>query len=330
MFEFIGVTKFLAFASVILSFVYVVYSLIIKKWKYFSERNIVCYERGIPVFGTLFGSTEMILGKKSLPEYSQEIYQKYSERKFVGMYDIGGKPSLLIRDPDLVNKISIKDFDHFVNHFFQLDRSLDPIVGRTLFGMTNQKWRDIRSTLSPLFTGSKMRYMLTLINDCAQDFNAFIRDEILTKSNTSSREYDISTLIMRLSNDIIGSTAFGLQTNTLRQPENEFYKMGLEVAYGIVGVKAMVLLAFPKLAKLFNIKILTDRHDKFFRSALKLTIEERQKRKIVRNDMLNLLLLAKEGQLNDEVKDVESDQDTGFATVSEFLSAKTNEKLKSN
>lgn len=330
MFEFVGITKFLAFAVVILSFVHVVYSLIVKKWNYFPERNIVCYERGVPVIGTFLGSIQTILGKKSLPDFSQEIYQKYSDRKFVGMYDIGGKPSMLIRDPDLINKISIKDFDHFVNHFFQLDRNLDPIVGRTLFGMTNQKWRDMRSTLSPLFTGSKMRYMLRLINDCCQDFNAFIRNEISSTPNTNSREYNISTLIMRLSNDIIGSTAFGIQTNTLREPDNEFYKMGLEVAYGIVGLKAMIIVAFPKLAALFKIKILTDRHDKFFRSALKSTIEERQKRNIVRNDMLNLLLLAKEGQLNDEVKDVESDQDTGFATVSEFLSAKTNEKLKSN
>ncbi|KAJ6637895.1 putative cytochrome P450 9h1, partial [Pseudolycoriella hygida] len=73
--------------------------------------------------------------------------------------------------------------------------------------------------------------------------------------------------------------------------------------------------------------ILSDNHDTFFRNVIHGSIEEREKKKIVRNDMLNLLLLAKEGKLNDE-KDKESDQDTGFATVSEFMTAKTTEKLK--
>lgn len=153
MFELIGLTKCLAVVLVILSFVHVIYLLIIKNWNYFSERGIICYERGIPVFGTFLGNLETILGKKSIPEYSQDVYQKYLDRKFIGIYDIGGKPSLFIRDPEVINKISIKDFDHFVNHFFQLDKNLDPIVGRTLFTMTNQRWRDMRSTLSPLFTG---------------------------------------------------------------------------------------------------------------------------------------------------------------------------------
>lgn len=70
MFEF-NFTKFLAFALVISIFLRVVYLLIVKNWNYFSERNIVCYERGMPVIGTLLGNVQTILGKKSLPELSQ-------------------------------------------------------------------------------------------------------------------------------------------------------------------------------------------------------------------------------------------------------------------
>lgn len=173
-----------------------------------------------------------------------------------------------------------------------------------------------------------MRYMLSLMIERVQDFNSYIRNDILSKTKTNSQEYNMMDLMMRLTNDIIGSTAFGLNINTLREPDNEFFKMGKEIAYAIMGVKALVLLAFPKMAKWLRLKILTDQNDHFFRGVIHNSIEERQKNKIVRNDMLHLLLLAKEGKLNDQ-KDNENDQDTGFATISEVIATKTTEKLKS-
>lgn len=272
----------------------------------------------------------MMLGKESMAISSQNIYNKHSDKKFVGIFQLGGSPSYIIRDLDLIRDITIKDFDYFMNHYFQLDKKTDPLLGRALFGMSNQPWRDMRTTLSPLFTGSKMRFMLTLMIECVGDFNTHIRKEISTKSRTKSLEYNMMDLMMRLSNDIIGSTAFGIQINTMNEPENEFYKMGKEIAYSIMGIKALFLVAFPKVSAWLKLKILTDRHDKFFRNVIRSTIEERQQKKIVRNDMLHLLLLAKEGKLNTESqKDLDADQDTGFATTSEFIASRTSEKLKS-
>lgn len=34
-----------------------------------------------------------------------------------------------------------------------------------------EEWRQMRATLSPAFTGSKMRLMLDLVSDCADDIN---------------------------------------------------------------------------------------------------------------------------------------------------------------
>lgn len=328
MFEFNSVTSFLANALLISILLRLIYTLLIKHWNYFSDRNIV-FERGIfPVLGTFFGNINVILGKKSIPENINEIYKKHPDRKFIGIYDLGGTPSHMIRDPELVNKISIKDFDYFVNHYFQLDKHLDPLVGRTLFSMANQEWRDMRGTLSPLFTGSKMRHMLTLMTECANDFNTCVRNEIKAKSKTDSLEFEMIDLMMRVTNDIIGSTAFGIQLNTMKEPNNEFFKMGKDLAYTIQGVRAFFYIAFPKIATFFKLKIVTDRQDQFFRNVISSAVADRQRMKVERNDMLNLLLLAKEGKLSDD-KDEENDQDTGFATVSEFITAKKTEKLKS-
>lgn len=204
MFEFNRLTSFLAYALFITILLRCIYTLVVKNWNYFSERNIV-FERGIPVIGTVFGSSvSVVLGKKSLPESVRDVYKKHSDRRFIGIYDMGSKPAYMIIDPDLINKICIKDFDYFVNHFFQLDKELDPLMGRILMSMSNQEWRDMRGTMSPLFTGSKMRQMLTLIIECTNDFNTSVRKEIASKSKTGALEFDMMDLMTRVTNDIIG------------------------------------------------------------------------------------------------------------------------------
>lgn len=64
-----------------------------------------------------------------MAEASQKVYNKHSDRKFIGMYDMGGTPSYMIRDIDLIRDITIKDFDYFVNHFFSMDKTQDPLLG---------------------------------------------------------------------------------------------------------------------------------------------------------------------------------------------------------
>ncbi|XP_031640423.1 cytochrome P450 9e2-like [Contarinia nasturtii] len=325
MFGFSGVTSFLAYFLIILFIVRITYVLIIKNWSYFTERNVK-FERGLPILGTMY---QIFLGKLPMALSSQAIYQKHSQhRKFVGMYEMGGRPSYMVMDPNLIRDITIKDFDYFVNHFFQLDKELDPLLGRALFGMSNQPWREMRSTLSPLFTGSKMRHMLSLMNECVIDFNSIIRTEISSKSKTNSLEFDMKDLMMRLANDIIGTVAFGIQCNSLREPDNQFFKMGKEMAYALMGLKALVTISFPTLASWLRLQVLSDQHTTFFRSVIHSAVDERQKKKIVRNDMLHLLLLAKEGKLHEQIKENEVDQDTGFATIAEVIQSKTSEKLK--
>lgn len=206
MFEFNRVTNFLAYALLITILLRCIYTLIVKNWNYFSDRNIV-FERGIPVIGTVFGSSiSVVSGRKSMPESVRDIYKKHSDRRFIGIYDMGSKPAYMINDPDLVNKICIKDFDYFVNHFFQLDKELDPLFGRILMSMSNQEWRDMRGTMSPLFTGSKMRQMLALMMECTNDFNTSVRNEIASMSKTNALEFDMMDLMMRATNDIIGES----------------------------------------------------------------------------------------------------------------------------
>lgn len=322
----VGYTESLALLLFTILVVRAIYVFIFRYWNYFSDRNIT-FHRGAPLLGSLY---KTFLGTDSFLDSVTQIYNQHAkDHRIVGMYEIGGRPSHLVLDAKLVRDITIKDFDHFVNHHFQLDNESDPLMSRILFSMTNEKWRNMRSTLSPLFTGSKMRFMIQLMNESTKEFVSHVHKEILDKSPKTGIEYNMEELLTCLTSDMIGSTAFGLQMNTIKDKHNnEFYQAGIRLAYALMSLKTFFIMAFPKLTAWLGIKILNSNDENFFRNVIRETVNVRQKSNVVRNDMLQLLLQVKEGQLNNEMEE-DTQQDTGFATVQEILAAKTTEKLKS-
>ena len=98
-----------------------------------------------------------------------------------------------IRDPELIKEISVKHFDHFVNHRGTIDENIEPLFGRSLLSMHDQRWKDMRSTLSPAFTGSKMRSMFSLVADCSNDTINYL----LKEANGKPLEIEMKDLFTR-------------------------------------------------------------------------------------------------------------------------------------
>jgi hypothetical protein len=56
----------------------------------------------------------------------REIYDKF-DTPYVGIY-ILNQPTLMVRSPELLKKILVKDFDKFVDRKVALNESVDPIA----------------------------------------------------------------------------------------------------------------------------------------------------------------------------------------------------------
>lgn len=165
-------------------------------------------------------------------------------------------PVLLIRDPELIKCIMIKDFHHFVNHRgFPTDIG-ENLLNRSVVVMENDKWRDMRNTLSPAFTGSKMRQMFQLMLQTIDEAMLYLRDLQQDASSASVRgfELDVKDFSSRLTNDIIASTAFGLRVNSFRDKDNEFYvKAKKAINFNIFQqLKALFITLMPKVSKVRN------------------------------------------------------------------------------
>ena len=74
---------------------------------------------------------------------------------------LGGKPTLVVADPEMLKQIMIKDFPIFRNRF-ELQFLGHPFE-KNLLDTKDETWKRIRSTLTPTFSAGKMKLMLPLI-----------------------------------------------------------------------------------------------------------------------------------------------------------------------
>ena len=228
-----------------------------------------------------------------------------------------GKFQLLIKDPALVKQIGVKDFEYFLNHRKLASEKLDPLFAKGLFLLQDQKWKDMRSTLSPAFTGSKMRLMFDLVTECAKNSTKTLKEQI---QKSSSNAQEMKELFSKFTVDMIATCAFGLQVNSFKNPDNEFIKIRKAVDEFRKPAVAFKILGFgmaPKLMEFFNLGLMDKSSSANFKATILETIKIREQRKIVRHDMINLLMQANKGQLTHGKSAEDKNEITGFATVEE-------------
>ncbi|XP_053685852.1 probable cytochrome P450 9f2 [Sabethes cyaneus] len=303
----------LAYVVSILVVLGFVYRWLNKNQDYFRDKPIPA----LPIAPILGSTGSLLLKQVSLPDFIKPLYDKYTGSKVVGLFDTN-IPMYVLRDPELIKKIGVKDFDHFMDHrpLFgknHADNS-EMMFPKTLFALNDQKWRSMRATLSPAFTGSKMRQMFDLVRECCESMAKFYRDEIGTKPG---QEYEMKDVFSRFTNDVIATTAFGIKVDSSKHRDNEFYAQGkkmmkfdrLSVALRILGYRLI-----PSLIGPFGLDIIDHEQRNYFSSLIKEAVKARETQKIVRPDMINLLIQARKGLLQHQK---ESEQNEGFATVEE-------------
>lgn len=114
-----------------------------------------------------------------------------------------------------------------MDHTSQIDPDVDPIMARNLIGLSGETWKDMRATLSPAFTGSKMKGMFTFIDECSLEFVKYFSKEASTQKKVV--EIEMKDTASRFANDVIASVAFGIKCDSLKDRDNQFFKMGQSI-----------------------------------------------------------------------------------------------------
>ena len=269
-------------------FLTLLYHFVLKQWNFFSNRRVK-FNRGKVFFGAMW---ETIVGQESIAHTVKRLYNEFPNEQVTGAYETV-QPMYIIRDPEVIKKITIQHFDHFLNHQPGVGES-SKLLGRSLLLRKDQAWKNMRSTLSPAFTGNKMRAMFALIRDCTIEYC-----DVVKKAAEKDNIFELKDLFSRFAADIIAEFAFGVKVDSMTDKENEFYLTGKKMSNlsGIVGLKMFLYDVIPSIMKKLGIQWLGQRTEDFLRQMAMSTISYRRKNNIQRPDVIQLLIQAKAGTL---------------------------------
>jgi cytochrome P450 len=116
-----------------------------------------------------FGNAEsaaVFTGTLAFIRMCDGIYEQYKQLPVVGYFSLN-KPFLMVNDLELAKLIMIKDFDHFVDRRkIDVNENVDinRYMANMLTSMEGDKWKNMRSTLSPIFTSGKLKAMTQMIS----------------------------------------------------------------------------------------------------------------------------------------------------------------------
>lgn len=258
--------------------------------------------------------------------------------RFYGFYRFR-TPTLIIADPQLLRYILVTDFDHFTDHHdMLLPAEQEPLLGNALLMLKEQKWRDMRSTMSAAFTGSKMRQMFVLIQRTVDGTVVALRRECEAAESGGSGKYvpELKDRFVRFMTDVIASTAFGVEIDSLREPHNEFFTMGQRAIhfrlYDLIKVGVMSLL--PRLTRYLGVQLFAPGVHRFFHRLVHDAIAQRQRfgggaggGAAQRPDIIHLLMETRRGvSASETAAPSAADGDVAFAITPES----TAQELRAN
>nr|QZM07470.1 cytochrome P450 monooxygenase CYP9EL1 [Lasioderma serricorne] len=293
----------------------VVGALLVVLWKYWEqwwywENKGVADVKPLPLFGSFL---DVAFKRNNIAVVVEKIYNNHPGKRYIGYYEFT-KPVLMIKDPELIKQICIKDFDVFPEHNPFVLEELDPLWSNTLFAVGAKKWKDLRTALSPAFTASKMRLMFGLMDDVAKDHTSYYR---------ANQDIELKDLFSRFTNDVIASAAFGVRCDSLRERENRFYMAGKKASNfsGVQILKIFGMKNVPWVIKMLKLRLFDQKMVDFFSQVISYNIKQREEGGIYRPDMIQLLLTARKTGLSydDDAKNV---AETGFGVAKSVEPAK--------
>nr|ACE75341.1 cytochrome P450 [Glyptapanteles indiensis] len=265
--------------------VLVTYLLFFRR-NYFAKRGIP-YKTPLPVLGNMW---KVIFRRATGVDVINEVYNCEPEAKYVGIFEFT-VPVVVIKDLDLIKDITVKHFDHFVNHRASVDSERDALMGNNLLSLHGDQWRKVRTLLSPAFTSSKMKGMFKLMSECASTFTEYL----VNQSRNGPIDFNSKDMFRRYANDVIATCAFGISVDSMANPDNDFYVFGTKGTSfdGITALKFFLSRSFPWIAKLLRVKLIDRQVETFFYDLVKETIETRDEKGIYRPDMIQLMMEAR-------------------------------------
>lgn len=271
---------FCIFATILLIYLYVR-----KAYSYWSNHGIPYVKPSFP-FGNIGGAMQ----SEHICYMLQRFYnQMKGKGPFMGLYFLTRR-AVLALDTEFIKSVLIRDFNKFTDRGIFYNEKDDPISAH-LFAIDGGPWRKLRSKLTSAFTSGKMKFMYPTMLEVAERFDGILSEKI----GTSSQVLELNELLGRLTTDIIGTCAFGIECNSLTDPNSKFMSMGRKTFQ--TPRHSPIVSIFIEYAQNWSrklgVKQISDDVSEFFTKLVSETVEYREKNNVHRNDFMDILIKLK-------------------------------------
>ena len=239
--------------------------------------------------------------------------REFKDEKFFGYYSLG-KPMLVIQDLEMMKAMKTKDFRHFpdtqdenISRTMRTGGELDALFNHNIASARGDEWRDVRSSLTPIFTSGKMKAMMKFIVEVSENLLA----EMEKKSEMG--EFELKDVTGKFSLDALASCAFGIdfnsfggaQSSTFVEHASNLFKRDIWDLMGIF----KFLPGVPWLFQMLNINVQKPKTTKFFRDIVTDTLKTRAESGERRNDIIDMMVDAmKQIAMDKEQKEEQMEQ----------------------
>nr|ADR00355.1 cytochrome P450 CYP3A78 [Phascolarctos cinereus] len=249
-------------------------------WPYnFFKKLGIPGPRPLPFVGTFLEYRNGIL------EFDQKCFKKYG--KMWGFYD-GRLPILATLDPAFIKIVLVKEFyTLFTNRRnFGLNGSLESAI--TI--VKGEKWKWIRTIISPTFTSGKLKEMFPIIKH-----HGDVLMQNIEKRMAKDESLNMKDIFGAYSLDTITSTSFGVDIDSINKPNDPLlvHIKGL-FSFSFLNPLLILILVFPSLVPILeklNVSLFSKEVINLLVNATRHIVADRQKsNKRDRMDFLQLMI----------------------------------------
>ncbi|KAM4748578.1 thromboxane-A synthase [Rhinophrynus dorsalis] len=249
------------------------------------ERVGIKHPKPVPFIGNV------LLFHQGFWEGDRQLLQKYGP---ICGYYMGRRATIVMADPDAIKQVLQKDFGSFSNRM-KLHLATKP-MSDSLLCLRDEKWKRVRSVLTPSFSTARMKEMCPLIN---QSCNVLLNN--LQTFADSGEPCNVQRCYACFTMDVVASVAFGTQVDSQKHPDHPLVQNSKKFLELFTPFKPLVLLtlAFPSIMipiarRLPNKK--REEINSFFLKVIReiIAFREQQPANKRRRDFLQLMLDARD------------------------------------
>jgi len=205
-----------------------------------------------------------------------------------GIFWQGNDPAFHLMDLELIKKVQISDFDHFMDLGFAPEGYSEK-VGK-FFGIADEsgeKWRRLKKMVTPPFSVPRLKKTTPTINIAVKKMMNYFHS--LEKKG---EVVDATLALKKFYMTTIASVAFGTDIDCFTDETNEFMRNGDNL---LEMWRFVILALWPSAMVFFKIGLINEKASNFFSRLFKQILAQRRETNVVSKDIMgNMMEAAKE------------------------------------